>query len=347
MKSILALAIIFSASLAYALDGSFLTLKPELQRGDIHNPQGFWPLVGFGVGAMDHNTSIRTGGIPTHIKALGSYYFEQAPVVADVGLGLHNEFLTQGGEGADIVQSFYSEVAGRYRLTNRWQLGAIWSTLVDNPDRYRSNTDNLASFTGLQVLKEFTWDETYMVRAGGRAMTDVGISGETIDTVMAEIEVSFGPSKSMVVESAPDRALAPHLVTRAVKSWPLDPRNVNFKTDSIAMINNSKPYLRRLSRALAANQQLFDRVEIIGHADQRGPELYNDQLSVRRAHVIAQSLISAGLASSQVVAVGRGESDPLASGITDSALLKNRRVELKFHGVKNPHALQNIIDSLQ
>lgn len=346
MKKLFCVCLAGFAYAASAIDGSYLTLKPEIQRGDIFQPEGFWPFLGVGAGMMDSNTSVRTGGVPTHVKALGSYFFEQAPIVMDLGLGLHNQFLTQSGEESDSIQSLYTEFAGRYKLTNRWQLGAIWNTLVDNPDRYRSNTDSLASFAGLQVMKEFTWDNTYLVRAGGRVMTDVGISGDAVDTVMAELQVSFGPTQRMIVEKEGPQPLAPHLASRAIRSYSLDPRNVNFKTDSIALIPNSKPYLGRLARALADNQHLFDRVEVIGHADVRGPELYNDQLSNRRAHTIAQSLITAGLSRSQVVAVGRGESDPLAQGLAESALMRNRRVELKFHGVKNPEALQNILDAI-
>src|SRR5688500_10687158 len=98
---------------------------------------------------MDHNNNVRTGGVPSHLKVLGSYYFETAPWVADAGIGMHNQFLTQKGTDSDSIQSLYTELAARYEFTNRWQLGAIWNTLVDNPDRYQSNTNNLASFIGL------------------------------------------------------------------------------------------------------------------------------------------------------------------------------------------------------
>lgn len=166
---------------------------------------------------MDHNNRVRTGGVPSHVKVLGSYYFETAPWVADAGLGLHNQFLTQKGSDSDSIQSLYTELAARYELTNKWQLGAIWNTLVDNPDRYKSNTNNLASFIGLELKREFNFNNEYLVRAGGRAMTDVGISGETIDTFMAELEVSFGPSAKEVirVEETRPQPIAPHLATRA------------------------------------------------------------------------------------------------------------------------------------
>ncbi len=124
--------VLFSGVCAFAQQGNVLSLKPEIQRGDLANPQGLWPFLGLGIGAMDHNDNIRSGGIPTHFKVLGSYYFTTAPWIADLGVGLHNEFLTQKGRDSDSIQSLYTELAARYKFSNRWQLGAIWNTLVDN-----------------------------------------------------------------------------------------------------------------------------------------------------------------------------------------------------------------------
>ncbi len=324
---------------------SALTLSPDVQRGSIYEPKGFWPLIGAGIGTME-NSETRTGGMPGHIKVLGSYYFDQAPFVTDAGLGLHTHFLTQDGRDSDSIQSLYTELAGRYQLTNRWQLGALWNTLVDNPDRYRSNTDNLASFVGAQALREFTWREEYLVRLGGRAMTSVGLSGGSVNTFMAELQVSFGSNQPQAIAQEEAPRPATHLAERAMKTYDLDPRLVHFPTDSTALLPNSDAYFKRLARVLAANHDLFARVEVIGHADQRGPAAYNDRLSTQRAVVVSKRLAAAGVRSTQIKVDGRGESELLSDSMTPSALLKNRRVQLQFHGVKNQAALQSLIDSV-
>lgn len=338
-------------SLSFAVGASeinSLSLSPEIQRGDLNNPQGFWPLLGVGMGLMDYNDTIRTGGVPTHVKLMGSYYFETTPWVANAGVGLHNEFLTQKGSGSNSIQSFYTEFSGRYKLSDRWQIGAIWNTLVDNPHRYHSNNDNLASFAGVEVMKEFNYQDKYLLRAGGRAMTDVGISGETIDMVMAELEVSFGGSQKIAEEKPAPQPIAPHLAQRAMMSIDLsDPGAVNFESDSTHVVSSSQKYLKRLARALADNHHLFDHLEVVGHTDQRGPDGYNQKLSLRRAQTISNTLISAGLSKSQVVSAGRGKRDLLSHEMSPLALLKNRRVQIEFRGVKNPEALKNIIDSVQ
>lgn len=345
-----AMLLSFTASAQVFDSANVLTLDPEIQRGDIYQPDGFWPLLGVGVGATDSNRKVRTGGMPSHIKLLGSYYFQQAPWVADLGVGLHNQFLTQSGQDADTIQSLYTEIAARYRFPNRWQVGGLWNTLLDNPDRYQSNTNNLASFMGLQVMKEFTWSDQYLVRAGGRMTTDIGISRANVDTIMAELEVSFmAPAKVAEVTPPPEPVKvvsSPHLARKAFQTIQIEPGPVNFESDSTRLVSGSQQYLRRLARVLADNRELFDRVEVVGHADQRGTDPYNDKLSQRRAQTIAKALVDAGLTRKQVESEGRGKRQLLSHANTPGALQRNRRVQLHFEGVKNQVALKHLIDSL-
>lgn len=167
----------------FANEAGLLAFKPESQR-NLYKPQGFWSFFGMGLGAPDLKGA---NGIPLQTKFLGSYYFDESPLVADMSLGLHDQFYTGSRSKSDL----YTEIAGRYIFTNRWQLGALWDTLVDNPRQYRSNNDNLASFVGAQALKEFSLKDNYLVRVGGRATTSVGLSGGSVNSIMAELEVSF------------------------------------------------------------------------------------------------------------------------------------------------------------
>ncbi len=345
-RSCLVLAIIILLS-GWTAESQVISFKPEIQRGDLSKPQGLWPLLGLSLGAMDHNDRVRTGGVTSHVKVIGSYNFDEAPWVADAGIGLHNHVLTQRGKDSDSIQSLYTEVAARYKFANRWQFGAIWNTLVDNPDRYRSNTNNLASFIGLQALKEFIVSDNYLVRAGGRVMTDVGISGETLDTFMAEIQVSFGNHSRPIAKAPAPKPVAPHLAKRAIQTFEFtDPGPVHFETDSTRLIPSSERYLRRLARVIAENRHLFDRIAIIGHTDQRGTDEYNLRLSHRRAYAVLNILASAGLSAKRLEAYGRGKMDLLSQFDTPVAMQKNRRVQIEFHGVKNKQALKNIIDSV-
>lgn len=63
-----------------------------------------------------------------------------------------------------------------------------------------------------------------------------------------------------------------------------------------------------------------------GHTDSSGSQDYNQQLSERRAAAVKAQFVKAGLAEAQVRAVGRGETQPIASNDTPEGRTQNRRV---------------------
>lgn len=342
------LAVLLSFSfLAWSAE-SALTFKPSYRAGDLHEPQGVWPFLAAGLGVMDSGAKIRSGGVPIQLRALGSYYFEGMPLVADAGAGLHNEFLTQDGGGSDTITSLYGELAARYRLGNRWQLGAVWNTLVDSPRRYQSNNGSLASFAGIQAMKEFIYKDGYLVRAGGRVMTDVGLRGESINTIMADLQVTFGSDSGPVVSQAPELppvAVAPHLAKQAMQSFPAVPEHIRFESQSARLTASSQRYLRRLAHNLAMNGDLFEQIVITGHADQRGGNPYNQKLSEKRAAAIANVFKSAGLSPSQIATHGKGKKELLTRSMMPAELARNRRVEIQFTGVQSQVALRNLVEA--
>ncbi len=69
-------------------------------------------------------------------------------------------------------------------------------------------------------------------------------------------------------------------------------------------------------------------IEVKGHADYRGGEIYNMGLSERRAEVIVKMLNDAGVDATRISVKALGESEPLDPAETDEARTKNRRVEI-------------------
>ena len=72
------------------------------------------------------------------------------------------------------------------------------------------------------------------------------------------------------------------------------------------------------------------KVEIQGHADERGTTQYNMALGQRRANKVVKYMESNGISSSRLRAVSYGEERPLAMGNDDSAWSQNRRAEFKI-----------------
>jgi len=71
-------------------------------------------------------------------------------------------------------------------------------------------------------------------------------------------------------------------------------------------------------------------VLIEGHTDSVGSDEYNQSLSERRAASVQAALFERGVASSQITAIGKGESTPVASNDGPGGRQQNRRVELIF-----------------
>jgi outer membrane protein OmpA-like peptidoglycan-associated protein len=104
------------------------------------------------------------------------------------------------------------------------------------------------------------------------------------------------------------------------------PQNLLFAFDSDLV----RPDLQDDLRELAASLQRYPgtTVEVVGHTDNVGDASYNQELSVRRATSVARVLISSGVSSTRIRTLGRGESDPIASNLTDDGRAQNRRVDV-------------------
>ena len=68
-------------------------------------------------------------------------------------------------------------------------------------------------------------------------------------------------------------------------------------------------------------------VEVGGHTDSKGSDLYNLDLSQRRMESVKAVMVGFGVAPERLVAKGYGEAKPIASNKTDKGRASNRRVE--------------------
>ena len=93
------------------------------------------------------------------------------------------------------------------------------------------------------------------------------------------------------------------------------------------------PQIGNITKALLANPKSI--VKINGHADNTGPEMYNLDLSMRRSLAVKKMLLRKGIGSERIKIASLGESNPVASNLTVSGRMKNRRVEMLVVSVIN------------
>ncbi|MBW8889241.1 MAG: OmpA family protein [Fibrobacteres bacterium] len=110
---------------------------------------------------------------------------------------------------------------------------------------------------------------------------------------------------------------------------------VYFETGRTEISINSKPYLDMLAKMLTKYPKL--QIEVDGHTDNVGGDVYNQNLSEGRAKAVQSYLISqAPDLNGRLAAKGFGESSPKADNRTAEGRTLNRRTELR---VLNKEAL--------
>lgn len=140
-----------------------------------------------------------------------------------------------------------------------------------------------------------------------------GAIGRSLDRQAEELRRDLGNQEITVVRQGNE------LVVRM-------PQDILFAVDS-ATVN---PGLQRDLRVLAdsLNRYPDTLVTVEGHTDWTGDAGYNQRLSERRAFAVLDELRASGVPSRRMQAIGRGESQPIATNQTVQGRALNRRVEI-------------------
>lgn len=104
------------------------------------------------------------------------------------------------------------------------------------------------------------------------------------------------------------------------------PQSAFFDTDRDDLRPEAEAVVALVARALrevGGEAALF----VAGHADHRGGDGYNLDLSIRRAEAVARALDAAGSGGARLWRIGFGRAVPLVPNTTDAGMARNRRVE--------------------
>jgi len=129
------------------------------------------------------------------------------------------------------------------------------------------------------------------------------------------------PDQTATLTPATD---VPVAVRRMVKNF----QRVHFEFDSSTLDDVAKQAL--VDNILIMKDNPDIRVEVQGHADERGTTEYNLALGQRRADTVYKYMVAQGLSSSRLTVLSYGEEVPLVSGSDEVAWSKNRRAEFRI-----------------
>jgi OmpA-OmpF porin, OOP family len=103
--------------------------------------------------------------------------------------------------------------------------------------------------------------------------------------------------------------------------------NIQFEFNSSVLKTDSYATLDKMSAELRASSSA--KLSLAGHASEEGTTDYNQQLSLDRANAVKTYLVNSGVDAKKIVAIGYGETRPIASNETEEGRMKNRRVEFR------------------
>lgn len=104
------------------------------------------------------------------------------------------------------------------------------------------------------------------------------------------------------------------------------PGNITFATDSSDLNAAFFDVLGSVTKVLKEFDQTV--VEVAGHTDSTGTDIYNQQLSERRAQTVSRYFESRNVSAQRLITIGMGESRPVADNSSAEGRQLNRRVEI-------------------
>lgn len=109
------------------------------------------------------------------------------------------------------------------------------------------------------------------------------------------------------------------------------PGDVTFATNSDLVSANFYKTLNDVAKVMVDYPSTY--VDVTGHADSRGSDAYNLELSRKRAISVANYISAQGVAEQRLFVTGMGEAQPIADNNTDAGRAKNRRVTIELRPV--------------
>ena len=179
-------------------------------------------------------------------------------------------------------------------------------TMVKNKNRFRFYLDNqkildLPSFLGDDAAKHLRFKRDNMY-------------GDTQDVITAVANIK-------ITEESKD-------IRSQLLKGNLSTNKILFETGSSTIETESEDILNTIGMVLEDNPEL--QYLVIGHTDDVGDSEKNKTLSEQRAKAVIDYFISNfKISKSNLIPVGKGESEPVATNNTKDGKQQNRRVQFK------------------
>ncbi len=201
----------------------------------------------------------------------------------------------------------------------------------------------------LQTQLPDHWQTRIFASLEALALLDKGLLAVTRDTltlsgvagfenpeaeIRAILDPVFGPETNVSLDLTyvpgavvQQDALDPRICASRVTTL-LAANQISFAPSSAVIEDSSAPTIEAIAAILTKCRDT--RFEIGGHTDSQGREEMNLSLSQARADAVLDALLAQNLLLGDIVAVGYGESEPIADNSTEEGRAANRRIVIKM-----------------
>jgi outer membrane protein OmpA-like peptidoglycan-associated protein len=283
----------------------------------------------------------------------GDLSFQNARWVFEGGAGWMYSRLdgTQNGSSISVrTRAGFGDASARYRLGQHWQVGPAYNLDFGADTRFGPTVGDsrLLSLVGLRADYEFAVAHfPFRIVAQGLDSVGLGDRNFVLLTLGFQVGLPFGGGAHSETTEEPIRvsSAAPYVPPVEIRIA-LDPEKVFFNTNSAEIKPTARRALEDIGAYLASNESEWGRVELSGHADQRGKADYNLELSKKRSVAVLNVFSNKGVVDDKIGIEYFGFSQLADPHNNPKAWAHNRRVELVFLNVKNPEALEAKIAEL-
>ena len=146
------------------------------------------------------------------------------------------------------------------------------------------------------------------------------------DTARAQADVSKREYSALLENTVSGQRMA---LAQAAANGPRFTANgtVSFETNEATLLPETKQTLDKLVPKIS-KLPAGQAVVLVGHTDATGEEQHNDNLSKARADAVRSYLVNKGARADQIVSIGKGENQPVASNTSQEGRADNRRVDI-------------------
>lgn len=201
--------------------------------------------------------------------------------------------------------------------------------IIDELKIVEKAPENFMQFamSGLKALSRLN-EGSFKLEKGRAELEGKALYDKAVDAIRSEFESTLPNDFSLDLSKLEALAIGSNLDRESCQTTVnelLDGTTIHFDTNKAIISPYSAGILDHIIATLSRCPET--KVEIDGYTDSTGQPEFNQTLSEQRANAVMEYLSNAGLEKERFTAVGKGESDPVATNTTAQGKALNRRIE--------------------